>query len=87
MAAQGLKDMVYEEWYGFFLPRASTVGAVIHLNSVLHEVLAERTVLATLETNGMHSAASTPERLASALQADLGRWGPIVKSIGFSADS
>ena len=36
---------------------------------------------------GLEAASSTPEELRTMLKADYDRWGPIVKTIGFTADS
>ena len=44
-------------------------------------------IIDTLSSFGMDAAPSTPEKLAAELQNDLKRWGAIVKSIGFTAES
>jgi tripartite-type tricarboxylate transporter receptor subunit TctC len=36
---------------------------------------------------GLEAKSSTPAELAAMLEADTRRWGPIVKAIGFTADS
>jgi len=36
---------------------------------------------------GLEPAPSTPAALAALLRRDTERWGPIVKSIGFTAES
>ena len=36
---------------------------------------------------GLEAKSSTPEALAERLKADHDNWGPIVKKIGFTADS
>jgi len=87
LAEQGFKDLVYDEWYGFYLPAKASPDVVKRLNTALREALAERDIVETLATFGMEAAPSSPEQLAAALKTDLQRWGPIVKSIGFSADS
>jgi tripartite-type tricarboxylate transporter receptor subunit TctC len=40
-----------------------------------------------LAVMGLEATSSTPDELALRLRADLERWGPIVKSIGFTADT
>ncbi len=87
LAEQGLRDVVYSEWYGFFLPARAQADAVRRLNAALREALAAPDIVQTLATFGMDATASSPEQLAALLQADLQRWGAIVKSIGFTADS
>lgn len=87
LAEQGFKDMIYREWYGFYLPAKASPEAVRGLNAALRDALGSRDIIDTLATFGMEAAPSTPEQLAAALQESQKRWGPIVKSIGFSADS
>jgi tripartite-type tricarboxylate transporter receptor subunit TctC len=36
---------------------------------------------------GLETTSSTPEQLAKLLRESYDRWGPIVKKIGFTADS
>lgn len=36
---------------------------------------------------GLQATSSTPAELAARLKADHDRWGPIVKAIGFTAES
>jgi len=36
---------------------------------------------------GLEAKSSTPGELAAMLKADTDRWGPIVKTIGFTAES
>lgn len=87
LAEQGFKDLVFSEWYGFYLPAKASPDTVKRLNAALHNALKSPEVAQTLDSFAMEAAPSTPEQLAAALQADLKRWGPIVKSIGFTADS
>lgn len=87
LAEQGLKDMVFSEWYGFYLPAKASPDAVKRLNAALRQALKSQDVIDTLASVGFDVAPSTPEQLAAALQSDLKRWGGIVKSIGFTADS
>lgn len=87
LAEQGFKDLVFEEWYGFFLPTNAPADIVNRLNGALRLALAEKEVVDTLTTFGLEPAPSSPEQLATALRADHQKWRGIVKSIGFTADS
>ena len=87
LVEQGFKDLVFEEWYGFFLPAKAPTDVVNRLNSALRSALAEKDVVETLATFGLEPAPSSPEQLAAALRADHQKWRGIVKSIGFTADS
>ncbi len=87
LAEQGFKDLVYDEWYGFFLPAKSSAASVTKLNAALRDALADKDIVDTLATFGMEATPSSPEKLAASLKDDMNKWGPIVKSIGFSADT
>lgn len=86
-AEQGLKDLQFNEWFGFFAPGRLPAPQVAALNASLRQSLAASDVIEGLATMGLEAAGSDAGALASRLKADLDRWGPIVKRIGFTADS
>ena len=87
LAEQGYKSLVYGEWHGFFLPGKASAAVVKNANAAIRQALAAKDVIDGFAAMGLETRSSTPEELAAALKADLERWGPIVKSIGFSADA
>ena len=86
-AEQGYKDMILSEWYGFYMPAQASTDSIQKLNIALRQALASPEVVEGLRGFGLEAAPSSPAHLAAALKADMERWGPIVKSIGFSADT
>jgi tripartite-type tricarboxylate transporter receptor subunit TctC len=86
-AEQGFPSVTSDEWFGFFMPGKSQRAAVQRANAALRTALAAPDVIEGLAVMGLESKSSTPEELARLLRADYDRWGPIVKSIGFTADS
>jgi len=84
---QGLKDMVFNEWFGFYLPAKAAPEVVQRANSAIRAALAERDTIEGLELMGLEARSSTPSELAALLKADSEKWGPIVKAIGFTAES
>jgi tripartite-type tricarboxylate transporter receptor subunit TctC len=84
---QGLKDMAFNEWFGFYLPAKAAPDVVQRANAALRTALAEREVIEGLEVMGLESKSSSPAELAAMLKADTERWGPVVKAIGFTAES
>lgn len=87
MVEQGLKDFAFDEWFGFYVP-ANTPGAVIaRLNTAMRAALAAPETISGLATMGLEAKSSTPEELAARLKADTEKWGPLVKTIGFTADA
>lgn len=87
MAEQGLKDMVFGEWFGFYLPAKAPRELVQRLNTALRAALATPEVVDGLAAMGLEAKSSTPAELAALLKTDFERWGPLVKTIGFSADA
>lgn len=84
---QGLKNLTIGEWYGFFLPAGASSATVNRLNTALRKALTEPALVEGLAISGMEAASSTPEELAAYLRRDTEFWGPVVQSIGFSADT
>ncbi len=84
---QGLKDFVYDEWFGFYLPARTPVEIVNRLNAALRVALAAPETVSGLAQMGLEAQSSSPAELAARLKADTERWGPLVKAIGFSADA
>ena len=84
---QGLRDMSFSEWFGFYLPARASAEVVQRANTALRAALAERETVDGLALMGLEAKSSTPAELAALLKADTEKWGPIVKSIGFTAES
>ena len=83
---QGFKDMVFSEWFGFFLPGGASADVVSRANAALRVSLADKETVDGLELMGLESKSSTPAELAALLKADFEKWGPLVKAVGFTVD-
>ncbi len=84
---QGLKDFVYDEWFGFFVPAKTPTDVINRLNTAMRAALAAPETVNGLAAMGLEAKSSTPAELAARLKADTNRWGPLVKTIGFTADT
>lgn len=87
LAEQGLKDMVFSEWFGFYLPGKAAPEVVQRANAALRAALADKETVDGLAVMGLEAKSSSSAELAAMLKADTERWGPIVKAIGFTAES
>jgi tripartite-type tricarboxylate transporter receptor subunit TctC len=87
LVEQGLKDMAFSEWFGFYLPAKAAPEVVQRANAALRSALAAPETVEGLELMGLESKSSTPGELTAMLKADHDRWGPLIRAIGFSADS
>jgi tripartite-type tricarboxylate transporter receptor subunit TctC len=86
-AEQGFGDLTIEEWFGFYAP-ARTPGAVVAAaNSAINAALRDKAVAESLATVGLLASGSTTDEQAKSQRAEHERWGPLVKRIGFTADS
>ena len=86
-AEQGYKDLVFSEWFGFFAPGGTPAPVVMRANEALRAALAKKDVIDGLAVMGLEMKSSTPQELGALLKSSYDRWGPIVKKIGFTADS
>ena len=86
-AEQGFKDIVFDEWFGVFAPGKTPADTVARLSAAVRKVLVAPEVVDSLAQMGLEAKGSTPAELAALLKRDTERWAPLIKTIGFSADS
>lgn len=87
LAEQGFKDLVFNEWFGFYLPAKAPADIVNKANAAIRAALEKPDVVEGLAAMGLEAKSSSPSELAVLLKSDFDRWGPIVKQIGFTAES
>ena len=87
MTEQGFPSIAFEEWYAFFAPKGTPDDTVQRASAALVQALGQPDVKSGLATLGLESQGSTPAELARELRGEYNRWGPIVKAIGFTAES
>jgi tripartite-type tricarboxylate transporter receptor subunit TctC len=68
-------------------PDGTPAPVVQRANTALHAAFAQKDVVDGQAVMGLETTSSTPEQLAKLLKESYDRWGPIVKKIGFTADS
>jgi len=84
---QGFGEMQHSEWFGFHLPPKAPPEVVNRVNAVLKTALASKEVVDGLATFGLEAMSSTPAEFTELLNKDRAKWGPIVKQVGFTADT
>ncbi|MBX3501702.1 MAG: Bug family tripartite tricarboxylate transporter substrate binding protein [Alphaproteobacteria bacterium] len=87
LVEQGFKDLIFSEWFGFFAPGGTPAPAIARANAALVKALATKEVIDGVATMGLVATSSSAQELATLLKTSYDRWGPIVKKIGFTADS
>jgi tripartite-type tricarboxylate transporter receptor subunit TctC len=86
-AEQGFTDIVLSNWFGFFVPAKTPDAMVQKLNASFKTALSNPAVIKLLDDKNLEAKWSTSADLALRLKSDLERWGPIVKSLNFTAES
>ena len=86
-AEQGFPELTTEEWFGFYLPAKTPGYVVANANTAINAALRERSVIDSLALMGLVAQGSTAAEMDKSQRDENVRWGPLVKKIGFTADS
>ena len=86
-AEQGFAELTTEEWFGFYAPAKTPVSVVASANTAINAALKEKSVIDSLAITGLIARGSTVEEMAASQKTEFDRWGPLVKKIGFTAES
>jgi tripartite-type tricarboxylate transporter receptor subunit TctC len=83
----GYPDVTSEEWFGFYAPAKIPPATLAAANAAITQALKDKTVVDALAVVGLIAHGSTPQAMAADQKAEFERWGPLVKQIGFTAES
>jgi tripartite-type tricarboxylate transporter receptor subunit TctC len=87
-AEQGYPEIVAEEWFGFFAPAKTPASIVNAANTAIRAALRDQSVIDGLSNVGLvASGGSTTQAMRASLESEFKRWGPLVKKVGFTAES
>ena len=86
MAESGYRDVVTEVWVGVFMPPRTPAAIVNHAAMAIAEAQKTTDFTEAFGKFAMEPVPGTPESFARRIRADLGAWGPIIKSSGFTAE-
>ena len=86
-AEQGFSGLTVEEWFGFFAPAKTPAAVVNAANAAIQSALKDKGVIDSLALQGLSTLGSSPEDMAKDMRRLYEQWGPIVKRIGFTAES
>ncbi|MGS5086162.1 Bug family tripartite tricarboxylate transporter substrate binding protein [Hydrogenophaga sp. A37] len=84
---QGYRDVVLDDWFGFFLPAKTPATKVDALGAALKTALNSPPLMKAMEERGLELRWTTSADLAARLKADIDKWRPIVKSFNFTAST
>lgn len=84
---QGYPDIVTDDWWAFFLHAATPAPQVARLSKALQAALANPAVAKAMHEKCLEPSWTTAQALQASMKAQHAKWGPVVKAIGFTADS
>ena len=86
-AEQGFSGLTVEEWFGFFAPAKTPANVIATANAAINSALKDKGVVDSLALQGLSPLGSSPDEMAKEMRRLYEQWGPIVKRIGFTAES
>jgi len=86
-AEQGFPELTTEEWFGFYAPAKTPKNVLQAANAAINAALKEKSVIDSLAIVGLIPRGSTMEEMAASQAAEAKHWGPLIKKIGFTAES
>jgi tripartite-type tricarboxylate transporter receptor subunit TctC len=86
LAESGLAGFDVAPWWGLFLPAKTAPAIVARLHSDTIAALAEPEIQKRMQDLGSIPVGSTPEELARYLQAEMAKWGPIIRDANIRLD-
>ncbi|MES2936106.1 MAG: Bug family tripartite tricarboxylate transporter substrate binding protein [Pseudomonadota bacterium] len=86
-AEQGFPDLTTEEWFGFYVPAKTPASVIAGANAAINQALKDKVVVDSLALMGLVAQGSTPAEMDKSQKDEFTRWGPLVKKIGFTAES
>ncbi len=86
-AEQGFGELTTEEWFGFYAPKGTPAAVLASANAAINAALRDKGVADGLAVVGLLAQGSSPDDMARSARAETERWGPLVKRVGFTAES
>lgn len=82
----GHRGMVFDDWYGFFVPAGTPADRVEYLADALARTIRSPDVSAKIREGGSEAVGNTPSQFAEVLRNDMARWGQAVRLSGLKLD-
>ena len=86
VAEAGVPGFEVSSWFAFFAPARTPPDIIKKINADTVAALADPAAKSRLEGLGYTVIGSTPEDLATHLQSDINKWGPVIKDAGIRID-
>jgi tripartite-type tricarboxylate transporter receptor subunit TctC len=86
---QGLKGFEVKVWHGLYAPKGTPAPVLEKINAALKAAMQDPMVkqrLADLSSDIVPVSKMTPNGLKTHLEAEINKWGPVIKKAGVYAD-
>ncbi len=84
---QGFQELVFTEWYGVLLPKATPQTIVTRAHGEVASVVDSKTFSEALAPLGLEARSSSPADMKAMVAAGYMRWKDAIRKTGFSVDS
>jgi tripartite-type tricarboxylate transporter receptor subunit TctC len=86
LAETGFPGLEFSQWYALFARAGTPEDTISKLNKAAKNTIERPEVKQAMSTQGAEAAYSTPEQLAAFSQAEIKRFGEIVRRLNIKAD-
>ena len=86
-AEQGFPELVVDEWFSFYAPARTPANVIAAANAAINAAVKDKAVVDALALVGLIAQGSTPEELGRSQKEQFDKWGPLIKKVGFTAES
>jgi tripartite-type tricarboxylate transporter receptor subunit TctC len=86
VAEAGVPGFDVTGWYGIFVPAKTPRDIVAKFRADVVTALADPVIRQRLDQLGVTVIGSTPDELRKFLQAEMDKWGPVIKAAGIKAE-
>ncbi|MCJ0762923.1 Bug family tripartite tricarboxylate transporter substrate binding protein [Variovorax terrae] len=86
VAESGLPDYDVVAWHGLVAPKGLPPAVLARLNADLNAVLKAKDMEDRLEPTGVGAAGGTPEQFGALIQAEIVRYGKVIRDAGIRAE-
>jgi tripartite-type tricarboxylate transporter receptor subunit TctC len=86
-AEQGFPDLVVDEWFSFYAPARTPANVIAAASAAINAAVKDKAVIDALALVGLIAQGSTPEELGRSQKEQFDKWGPLIKKVGFTAES
>jgi tripartite-type tricarboxylate transporter receptor subunit TctC len=82
----GIPGVEVDMWYGFLAPQGTPHDVIAKLNAELKAILALPDIQASLATQGLDPATSTPEEFQTMIERDAAKWARVAQQGKITAE-